>query len=675
MLLLLHTSVTVRSEHVTSGKENFPCVAEAQTPEWLWPVEGKAAGDDILYRPQDYILGELNYSNLFIATEEGTRILCPADAEVASMYLIYYPNLTQSYSFGYSGDFEKDVRGIREGGKIKSGEWSYVTGDVVLRLKDGRNLLLCGFVPARAFKTGEKIRKGQAIGTAHYSYRGIKRSSLLVHCYGPGGVSDPMAPFGLKSTFIAPKKKELKWVLSREEAEADVRQFAEAIKNIYPQLEDLIAPAAFDALVEKELAALPDSLDANVFFRLMMRLNHVVHDSHISVTAHRNVARANTGNWILPLSFAKFGDSVIVSQAVEGKRHYIGRPLKAVDGIPVNEIVAEAKRFANSYDGQIESVTERALATKLYSYYQHLLRETKAKGDTVRYEFADGEKLTLPMPRWERRDYYGDWASQLAFYRRNRWKDSHHHYAELDDKTAYIGLSSFHITEVETDSVVALIRQAEERKIPNLVLDLRNNGGGHVEVMNRIIGCFLNAPDKETGGYNMINSRQIRGTQNFIAEDTTLFADYHPLPGKKGFYQLSGGEPLRPDADTHYSGRLYVLINSASCSAASELAGCMARNRRGFIIGRESGTTYHYMKALKFAHVELANSAYSIRIPVVKMEKAARTDGIFPYHRGVMPNKVIPLTWKEIYQNEGRELKADPVIRETMECIDAGIYL
>ena len=67
---------------------------------WLWPIEGRKAGEGILYRPQDRIGEEFNFDNLFIAAPEGTRVLCPADAVVGFYCLNYHFTLTSSSSFG-----------------------------------------------------------------------------------------------------------------------------------------------------------------------------------------------------------------------------------------------------------------------------------------------------------------------------------------------------------------------------------------------------------------------------------------------------------------------------------------------------------------------------------------------------------------------------------------------
>ena len=54
------------------------CDAENQTSNYLWPIKGAEAGENIICAPQGYIGDEFNFDYLFIGAEEGTTVLAPA---------------------------------------------------------------------------------------------------------------------------------------------------------------------------------------------------------------------------------------------------------------------------------------------------------------------------------------------------------------------------------------------------------------------------------------------------------------------------------------------------------------------------------------------------------------------------------------------------------------------
>ncbi len=67
-----------------------PVILWAQDAKnYQWLIEGMKAGEGILYRPQDYIEKEHNFSALFIAAEEGKNVVSPCDGTVISYGLHY----------------------------------------------------------------------------------------------------------------------------------------------------------------------------------------------------------------------------------------------------------------------------------------------------------------------------------------------------------------------------------------------------------------------------------------------------------------------------------------------------------------------------------------------------------------------------------------------------------
>ena len=84
---------------------------------YLWPIPGKQVGENILYRPQDYIgvgdaqtKAELNFDDLVIGAPLGTPVLCPVDGIIKSA-LLKYRNSWNCSSIAFAqqtGNFEQD---------------------------------------------------------------------------------------------------------------------------------------------------------------------------------------------------------------------------------------------------------------------------------------------------------------------------------------------------------------------------------------------------------------------------------------------------------------------------------------------------------------------------------------------------------------------------------------
>lgn len=638
---------------------------------WIWPVAEQKAEDGILYRPQDFIGTELNFDNMFVGGKEGSPILCPFDAVVNRVSLTFKYNLSQCISRQYLGDQKNGIKLIDANCDKK-----YINGQIALQSKSGGVLYISGLNFARTFKTGERLMRGDTIGFMSYAYKNIPEPCICIAYSRNGRSADPMSPFGLKTTFVAPQTKPRKTVLTRKEAGEDLIRFSKALKNLYPCVEDLTMPKTIDSLTANIIASLPDKIDGNRFYRACKRINSLIHDSHLDFWINMNINMPNSEKWFMPLAFGQIGGKVIVTQAIEGKEQYVGRELEKVDGRQVEDIVRETATLITNYDGKVESMVEEQLASNLCTYYQTLLRTCPTGKNIVRYEFTDGEELTLDMLPRNKDVHYKDYQLKLLYDSRNQWWNRfklNFVYRPINDSTAYLGLSTFNLNDVEVEQLIDCIKDAENTGYKNLIFDVRNNLGGNTDVLYRLLDCFVTKPYTDRGGYQMVNNKCISGTTNFIENDTLTFSSYSPQAGKKGYYlshEKASGSTNNP---VIYHGRLYVFINSSSKSAASEFAGCLARNRSAYLVGRETGTAYHYMKALKFANVSLANSGTTCRIPLVKCVMDEIEDERFPYNRGVLPDCTIPLTFEEIYRNE-HELE-DPYIQKTLELICKDVYI
>ena len=89
----------------------------------------------------------------------------------------------------------------------------------------------------------------------------------------------------------------------------------------------------------------------------------------------------------------------------------------------------------------------------------------------------------------------------------------------------------------------------------------------------------------------------------------------------------------QPNSD-HYEGNLYVLINGASGSQASVIAGLLKGNGRGIFIGEESGGTMEGLTARFGATLVLPHSQINIHFGLLKTTNAVA----FTKGHGVLPD-------------------------------------
>ena len=642
--------------------------AHADEP-WRWPIAGASAGDGIACKPQSYIGSQFNPFKLFVTAPLGTEVVAPADGAIVSISMGYMISLSEGRSVAedFDKDFDESVKEFVDGNRSKY-DPEYVMHSISLRLNDGRTMYISGIKLSRAFKTGESVMQGDSLGTLVYSLKDIGKPSLCLSVVSPDGTpSDPMSPFGIESSFVAPAKRAPVTRLTADGAREDIRILAEAFADCYPSLDEVTTREALDAWCKHETENISGTVEIKDFMKIMTRARAMLHDSHVGF--RREGATPQYEYW--DIGIGRIGDGIMVYEAGEGFERFLGRRVSAVDGIPVDSLLRHTARFVPGYDGCAKDFVKFVqLINFSHIYVDHFPNAAADRSFVV--TFDDGDTLKVNSHLWQgergRGSFmYGDFMSI------NRYGGKNLDLRMIDDSTAYIGLSTFQINAVETQEIRDFI--VANHSVPHLIVDLRNNGGGDLDIMAKLLSYVTDRPYNVPDGYKKVCRRgsfpSFRYSINYSADVEDIFGDeYVAEDGRDGLYDRTEAKPIMPDSVAHYGGKLYVLINENSCSAATLFPANVLRSHRGLVIGRETRTAYHYMTALKFVDICLPNSRVTWHIPLVKCVFDTTENPRIPYGRGVIPDIHVPLTYEEVASTNG-----DAILNRALEAIANGEYL
>lgn len=161
-----------------------------------------------------------------------------------------------------------------------------------------------------------------------------------------------------------------------------------------------------------------------------------------------------------------------------------------------------------------------------------------------------------------------------------------------------------------TKDVQRLIDELEEQGIDGLVMDLRNNGGGHLTEATALSGLFIdNGP--------VVQLKNSNGRINRLDDPN-------------------------PVAHVAYNGPLAVLTNRFSASAAEIFAAAIQDYERGVIIGQETfgkGTVQNLYSLDQYLQPEGDDSYGQLTLTIGKYY---RVTGESTQHRGVRPDINLP---------------------------------
>ncbi len=634
---------------------------------WLWPISEQRSGENIIYAPQSFIDGELNFDDLFIGAPHGAVVVAPADGVVRDVGASYDHSLVKGEFWGFEvgKTFNSGLADVRKSAEGKFNP-QFINGFIGISLGDGLMLHINGLEGDKAFKTGQKILRGDTLGTVAYCFHKIPEPSISLSVSKNTIPADPMAPFGLKSSFIPAKKVEKIDSITKAQAKEDLDILFGATEELLPTLGYLATPQEFLAL-KKELEIMIDTTSATQtstgYFRsqVLRRFNQVIHDSHIYVFPY---------NWedshyhaTQPQAFLGWEkDTLRLYVSTPKFSEHIGKQVIEYNGMSADSARKIAQAKITSYDADVRSMIDFSLAFNTFPI--------GGKGGNMDLDvlFADSTRVFIPAQRGPLMEVQ-DVVEYLRHNKHNRGWASR----MLNDSTALLELSTFSLNQVAVEDIGKFVDSVQRAGIDNFIVDVRNNPGGDIVALEKIFSYFATDTThlhtyshvKRIAGYKYLDY-----SLSYTGIDT-LFAEFSPIEGREGFYANYNQKSVMPDSVVNYTGRLYVLTNERSVSAATEFAGYAVRAHRGVVIGRETQSAYHYLTAMKYADIRLPNSTATIRIPMVEQWFDTVVNERVPFGRGVIPDYEIRLTHDELLSRT----EGDTILNTALDLIARGVYL
>ena len=631
------------------------CQGRAQSEKLLWPIKGQEAGANILLRPGDLLDHEANYCDLIIGAKEGMEVIAPADGMITNQRLSYRSGLYQSSSYGFDDAHTFDaMRQKMEAEPDVRNPKKFINGDIGLKLADGREINFSGLRGNASFKSGQSIKAGTVLGTVSYVFEKIGEPHISISVSKGGKPIDPMTPFGLQTTFkeaetFTPPEK-----LTREQANEDFDFFMESLRECVPSYHDIITPELEAEFVRKCKAKLDaDSVSFTTLYDIVgdAFTARFFHDTHAWRQSSNPFPNPSSNFQYPAIMLCTLGDRMFVRQVQPGYEEYIGKEVATVNGIPAKEQAAHVRQKTELFDANVESTVAIQMLANWWSQYDDTFTGTGAH-----LTFTDGTSVDAPyLKRDQVKRYTPQPTGPVAYYmHKNQNRKEDWSFKMLNDKVALLTLAHFNLNEVQLDNIADSLKAHAE--VPNLIIDVRDNNGGNADPEGKLLDMFL-FEKPVTFGCQMVNSnstyRSFSHCFNWSA-DMKPFEDFVKIEGKEGFYNKdafsesqTSEKPQKNDAI--YKGKLYVLINEGSVSAATDFPAHLVRAGRAVSIGRETATAYHYMTALKFARLFLPNTRIEYNLPLVKAITAGNVSERFPYGRGLLPDYEVPLTQDEVF--------------------------
>jgi C-terminal processing protease CtpA/Prc len=228
-------------------------------------------------------------------------------------------------------------------------------------------------------------------------------------------------------------------------------------------------------------------------------------------------------------------------------------------------------------------------------------------------------------------------------------------------KTARLRMKTFYTVSLKKKGIQYkkyfknLFRLIEEDEIENLVIDIRGNAGGSLYLAADLLAYLLDGRFRFLERYQLSPNLHLTHKQHIARDPFVSFKWLVTLKREewRSFPWNRLLKPQKPKRRFRFKGKIYVLIDGETFSAASMFAALLRGRVNTIFVGEETGGST-CGNGVSPIHLTLPNSRLRVQIPFGYIRLAVPEDT--ECSRGVIPDFVVDWTPEDLISNR------DPVL-------------
>lgn len=224
------------------------------------------------------------------------------------------------------------------------------------------------------------------------------------------------------------------------------------------------------------------------------------------------------------------------------------------------------------------------------------------------------------------------------------------------NNTAIITLNTFSTGRLRTFFRKSF-RYINKESIANVVLDIRSNGGGKINLSTLLTKYVTRVPFKVSDSTYAVAkklgpyTKYIKGK---FLNNIGLF--FLTRKRKDGFYHFGLWErkTYYPKTTNHFNGDLYVLINGQTFSASTLFCNVVKGQKGITIIGEEAGGGWHGNSGIMIPDITLPNTHLRVRLPLFRI---VQYNHVEKNGKGVMPDIYIGTSYEALIKSYDKKMQ------------------
>jgi len=500
--------------------------------------------------------------------------------------------------------------------------------------------------------------------------------------------------FGLLFAFINVSVGQLLYNAEKKfvvtELQHDFKILRHALEQAHIGLYRYSGKESIDAFFDSCYARIDRPMTEIDFFRLISGIMLQVRDEHtyllpsadywkneIGQTTYSGASSKSKAR-LFPFFIKIINDRLFIENNLSGDLSLQeGTEILAINHKPAAEVIAKLLVTVHT-NGLVETFRYRNLEQfSLNQTYNRFIVHYAiyiGRPDTFHLEIkrtGAGQSQSVKVAALASSEIFNNyWRRYSAINDSKKVKEFPVNFKLLNPRVAYLRLSDFHnyvwqkynlsySTEYRND-----FKFIKDRNLRHLIIDLRGNEGGNLAIGMDLLK-YISIRTYRPYHYHELKNYRFPSLYKYI-DDSTTFDKYRDSM----FIKVAGNvyrsdprlstevwsRPMEPVANP-YNGKLYVLVDGATGSAASILATLIRVNRKDAIfIGEESGGDMEGPVSGDGLSIVLPNTKLRAEVPYIK--RVVNLNG-YPNEkgRGVMPDYHITPIPEDLTGNKDTELE------------------
>jgi hypothetical protein len=415
---------------------------------------------------------------------------------------------------------------------------------------------------------------------------------------------------------------------SPQQLQQDYGIFRGSLEEAHPSLYWYTPKDSMDFYFEQGRNKLSDSLTETQFRYVLAYVISKMRCGHTSARPSKKASALMGQNSPFPLYIKAWPDTVFVTANLNRRDSniYRGVILKKIDNRPIEKVIDSLFSFLST-DGynlthKYQTLSNGGTFRNLYATAFGLRMKTP-----VEYLDTAGQlrtaNLLLYNPRADTPRISRPAGKMPSKRERHRFSLEAMRNLRIDTalNTAFMEVNSFAKGYRLRRFFRHSFREINQKQIPNLVVDMRGNGGGNVVLSNLLTRYIADKPFSIADTLYAIRRSSRYGKYRDNRFFNWLFLRFLTKKGKDGYYHFAWyeGKKFKPRKENNFNGTTYILTGGNTFSAATLFTKSLREQDDVVVVGEETGGGAYGNTAWLIPDIRLPNTKVRFRLPLFRL--------------------------------------------------------